>query len=285
MRLYYLLASISLFVNLSHNLPDICKMSYDEFIGRFKLPFLKRYIPKRELGTGGCGKVLEAIDKVRQQRVAIKFELKNCQPSPTFDTFENEVQVYEKIKGGEGIPKMFWHGSIQDRTPNRRNWHVLVLEKLGRSFAVIFHQCQNAFSTWEVVNLAMQMIKRIEYLHKKKYIHRDIKPANFLEGIGPTRKMVYLADFGSSQRYDPSRPLDHNLGFVGTITYAPISAHLGISQSPKDDLESLGYVLMKWMMNGRLPWDIYRGWVKKSFLTFLRLRSEAAAFYISLFCR
>ena len=241
-----------------------------------------RYTPRRQLRTGGCGKVIEAINEVRKQRVAIKFELKNCGTSPTF---VKEVQVYKKINGDRGIPKMFWYGSIRDRAINHRDWNVLVLEKLGRNFADIFYDCENAFSTWEVVNLAMPMIKRIEYLHKKKYIHRNIKPASFLEGIGPTRKMVYLADFGSSQRYDPSRPLDHNLGFVGTITYAPISAHLGISQSPKDDLESLGYVLMKWMMNGRLPWDIYRGWVKKSFLAFLRLRSEAAAFYISLFCR
>ena len=261
MRLYYLLASISLFVNLSHNLPDICKMSYDEFIGRFKLPFLKRYIPKRELGTGGCGKVLEAIDIVRNQRVAIKFELKH--PEVT-QTLENEAQVYEKIKGGEGIPKMFWHGSIHDRTINYRIWNVLVLEKLGQSFSQIFHECQYGFSTLEVVRLAIQMIKRIEYLHKKKYIHRDIKPGNFLEGIGPTRTgTVYLADFGLSKRYDPRRPIERNLGFIGTIDYAPINAHKGISQSRKDDLESLGYVLMKWMMGGRLPWEIHKGWVKK----------------------
>ena len=173
---------------------------------------------------------------------------------------------------------MFWYGSIRDRAINHRDWNVLVLEKLGRSFADIFYDCENGFSTLTVVNLAMQMIKRIEYLHKKKYIHRDIKPASFLEGIGPTRKMVYLADFGFSQRYDPSKPREDILRFIGTITYAPINAHLKLSQSRKDDLESLGYVLMKWMMNGRLPWDIYRGWVKKSFLAFLRLRSEAAAF-------
>ena len=56
-------------------------MSYDEFIRRFSnKKFIlegRRFTPRRELGTGGCGKVLEATDRVRLQTVAIKFELKN----------------------------------------------------------------------------------------------------------------------------------------------------------------------------------------------------------------
>jgi len=41
---------------------------------------------------------------------------------------------------------------------------------------------------------------------------------------------------------------------VGTFRYAARAPHFGEEQSRKDDLESLGYVLV-YLCKGRLPWQ------------------------------
>jgi len=42
-------------------------------------------------------------------------------------------------------------------------------------------------------------------------------------------------------------------GFAGTSIYASLNVHDGYSESRRDDMESLGYVMME-MLTGPLPW-------------------------------
>ena len=148
-----------------------------------------------------------------------------------------------------GIPEVFW---FRNRYPlwNKKPYHILVMENLGQDLYELFEQHGKQFSTKTVLMLAEQFLDRIEYFHERGYIHRDIKPENFLMGLGEskdTARCTWLILVSLRKTMKKLVLLEH------LNTYASINTHLGISQSRRDDLESIGYVLVLFQ-TGCLPW-------------------------------
>ncbi|KAL3644319.1 Casein kinase 1-like protein 3 [Castilleja foliolosa] len=171
-----------------------------------------------------------------------------------------EAKLYNILQGGSGIPGIKWSGVNGDD-------NVLVLDLLGPSLEDLFAYCGRKFSLKTVLMLADQMITRIEFVHSKGFLHRDIKPDNFLMGLGRKANQVYIIDFGLAKRYRDSTtnrhiPYRENKNLTGTARYASCNTHLGIEQSRRDDLESLGYVLL-YFLRGSLPWQGLKAATKK----------------------
>ncbi|CUM56337.1 unnamed protein product [Debaryomyces tyrocola] len=208
----------------------------------------KKYRIGRKIGSGSFGDIYLGTNIISGEEVAIKLENTKAK----HPQLEYEAKVYKALSGGVGIPFVRWYGTECD-------YNAMVIDLLGPSLEDLFNYCNRKFTYKTVLLLADQLICRIEYIHARCFIHRDIKPDNFLMGIGRRGSQVNVIDFGLAKKYRDPRthlhiPYRENKNLTGTARYASVNTHLGIEQLRRDDLESLGYVLI-YFCRGSLPWQ------------------------------
>ena len=87
-------------------------------------------------------------------------------------------------------------------------------------------------------------------------MHRDIKPDNFLFGLN-NLNTLYLIDFGFCKKFiidDEHIQIKKTKGIIGSKNYMSVNSHNCIELSRRDDLETIGYMLL-YLYNGSLPWN------------------------------
>ena len=203
---------------------------------------------KSKISSGSFGEVYCAIDLEKKDYIAIKLD--KAKESNKVSTLTREAKFIQKLKKVKGIPKLIASGVFNQRV-------YLALPLLGRDLAY-FLKKSATFTLKTTTMIALQVLDLLENMHSKSVLHRDIKPENIILGRGKELKTLYLIDFGISKIFrDPEgRHLKFRKkkDFIGTSRYASIASHKGEELSRKDDLESLGYMLV-FLMKGYLPWQ------------------------------
>ncbi|WJX84386.1 Casein kinase 1-like protein 6 [Trifolium repens] len=216
--------------------------------GKFKLG--------RKIGSGSFGELYIAVNVQTGEEVAVKLEpVKTKHPQLHY-----ESKLYMLLQGGTGVPHLKWFGVEGE-------YNVMAIDLLGPSLEDLFNYCNRKLTLKTVLMLADQLINRVEYMHSRGFLHRDIKPDNFLMGLGRKANQVYIIDYGLAKKFRDLQthkhiPYRENKNLTGTARYASVNTHLGIEQSRRDDLESLGYVLM-YFLRGSLPWQGLKAGTKK----------------------
>ncbi|KAF9095511.1 hypothetical protein BGX29_008981 [Mortierella sp. GBA35] len=254
------------------------------------------YLVLGKIGEGSFGEVFRATHVATGVDYAIKREPINV----AHPQLEHEAKIYAKLEGGDGIPHLHWFG-------NEGMYNAMVVDLLGPNLKQVRRENEK-FPLSFVIELGVQIISQLEFIHKRGIVYRDIKPENFLldadidlpePPLGkantpptyPDQTMSFfndtrqrqnsiesnmstspsspiinygkphlsIVDFGLAAFYrDPNGKHIPNKGStphkVGTARYASINIHCGRQHTRRDDIESVGYMLIEFLI-GTLPWS------------------------------
>ncbi|KAK3825681.1 MAG: hypothetical protein J3Q66DRAFT_377092 [Benniella sp.] len=218
------------------------------------------YLVVGKIGEGSFGEVFRATHITTGVDYAIKREpIHVAHPQ-----LEHEAEMYRKLAGGVGIPTMHWFGQ-------EGQYNAIVMDLLGPNLKQVRRENSKLPLSF-VIELGVQMISQLEYIHKQGYVYRDVKPENFFMATYNNPRLS-IVDFGLVAPYrDASGKHLPNKGGtkknkVGTARYASINIHCGREHARRDDLESVGYMLLEFLI-GTLPWsgisarNSRQGWAK-----------------------
>jgi len=204
---------------------------------------------RAHLGSGGMGAVFAALDRVRQEEVAIKVLLPHLLADPKArERFLNEARIASSLSH-PNIVRVF---DVQQTT----GLTFLTMERLkGRSLRQEItrrQQTAERFKPAEVLAIAEPLCGALHHAHGFT-VHRDVKPENIWLGEDGT---VKLMDFGIARLLRPSQFTSTGLA-LGTAYYMAPEQKRGQEVDHRADQFALAVVLYE-LLTGEIPQGVIR---------------------------
>jgi tetratricopeptide (TPR) repeat protein len=190
------------------------------------------------------GAVYQATDRLQQTQVALKqvrLPDANYNAQRTPETNHAKLALAQEFRALASLQhphiiSVLDYGFAQNSTP---------------FFTMPLLQDAQPITQWaqdktqeDTIQLLMQLLEALTYLHQRGIIHRDIKPANILVSDG----QVYVLDFGLAL----SQTQQQSVG--GTLAYMAPEVLQGATTSTASDQFALGLIAYE-MLTGRYPFS------------------------------
>ena len=224
-----------------------------------------------QIGEGAFSKLYSAYDARIKTYIALKIEKFSSKNS----SLKSEYEIYKELSYLSCVPKIYnFIPNITNELDENKRLNCIEMELLGKNL-LTFKKSFGYYNNLLTYEILIRCLEDIQKIHNAGYIHRDIKPSNFCLHIDDEKKIiynyrnniyfnhdikVYLIDFGLMKKINKNDNETQNKenskkrnGFVGTLTYASISAHNKEELGKKDDLYSFLLMILD-LMGEDLPW-------------------------------
>ncbi|CAD8089653.1 unnamed protein product [Paramecium primaurelia] len=169
-----------------------------------------------------------------------------------YNSFVCDERIIKKMHELQIIPKTIQSGIYKYKNMEYR---YNIKERCGPSLKLCFQHQNRKFSDQVFATLAIEAISVLEKMHSASIVHCYLKPKKFVtlqRGV-----QLYLTDLKFAQKYKLRQLLNQNTKnkfqyALALNKYSSLNLHLGIKPCPRDDLESLAYILINFYIGGRL---------------------------------
>ena len=216
----------------------------------------ERYEVLSQLGEGGIAQVWRVLDHKFHIERAIKIFARSTgdivsdsvsisPKSSTERRFAQEAQLLMHLNHPNII-------TIYDFFEERNQLHIVMEKCIGSLF--IWSEMNGAMPIKLVVQIAIEILKGLDYAHAKKIVHRDIKPHNILisEEGG-----IKIADFGLAMNSFASQILTKTNALLGSVQFmSPEQRNDPKAVDHRSDLYSVAMTMI-WLLEQRSIGDLY----------------------------
>jgi len=205
-----------------------------------------RYQVRELLGEGAMAKVFKAYDPDIDRELAIKFLKSQLRGDSEYHTrFLREAK-------GAGVLSHPNIVTVYDVGDDGGHPYIAMELIEGGSLSDLL-QGKKLLPVRTVVEICIQLVKALDYAHKKGIVHRDVKPGNIMMIRDTTT--IKVADFGICRIDNSEATQATQVGNVlGTPNYMSPEQVLGEKVDSRSDLFSAGVVLYQ-LLTGHLPFD------------------------------
>uniref|UniRef100_A0A4W5K9Z4 Cyclin dependent kinase 16 n=1 Tax=Hucho hucho TaxID=62062 RepID=A0A4W5K9Z4_9TELE len=198
---------------------------------------LETYVKLDKLGEGTYATVYKGRSKLTDNLVALKeIRLEHEEGAPC--TAIREVSLLKDLKHANIV-------TLHDIIHTQKSL-TLVFEYLDKDLKQYLEDCGNSIHMHNVKLFLFQLLRGLNYCHRRKVLHRDLKPQNLLIN---DRGELKLADFGLARA--KSIPTKTYSNEVVTLWYRPPDILLGSTDySTQIDMWGVGCIFYE-MSTGR----------------------------------